>query len=310
MALPWTKWYYKHLVKRAIAHANGSAHAKIKAHFRQSLGLEFATGTPAQKQKRIHYILKGVRNLGARYKDQLIGCYPIGFEDLKIECFAGESNTCSVYLFGQSDGLNFFDTYARYCKKGSLVVDVGANVGMHSVVMAACVGSEGIVYAFEPSAYLVERLKRNIQLNGIDNIQLHPFALADKKGEIGFVDLSAQPNIGKSHIDEASTIKVKMDTLDHCVKDRRHLSFIKIDVEGAELDVLHGAQRVLSEHRPAVLMEANLWKYSLRDVELALPYPCKIYLFPDLRHQPMQEIPPDQFDCFATQTIDIFIEAV
>ena len=146
---------------------------------------------------------------------------------------------------------------------GMVVLDVGANIGYYTVQMAAKVGAAGRVVAFEPNPVMVLELKRNLELNRLDNVSIQPIALSNRPGEAEFfcppdgweAHGSLQPN-RTFQVDH--TIKVPTRTLDEVIEQLglAKVDFIKMDVEGAERNVFQGAKRTLSSsNRPAIFFE-------------------------------------------------------
>ena len=144
---------------------------------------------------------------------------------------------------------------------GSVFIDVGANLGIYTLVASKLVGEAGRVIAFEPSAQSFPLLLQNIELNTLRNVCAFPVALADRIGKARLYhpgvpecnSLARDPSWGE----EAE--EVTIETLDNMVKRASvtRVDVIKIDVEGAEELVLRGAANVLASMRPAVIFEVN-----------------------------------------------------
>lgn len=154
------------------------------------------------------------------------------------------------------------DAIVACAAPGSCVADVGANVGLFSIALAAKVAPEGKVFAFEPLPANAERLRRNCQSNGISTVIVYQLALAERDGVIA-LRLGTDPAYGSTvavRPEKASgeTLIVPCRTLDGVWRDagRPRMSAVKIDVEGAELGVLKGARDLLAECGPALLIEA------------------------------------------------------
>lgn len=146
----------------------------------------------------------------------------------------------------------------RHVRKGSTAYDVGANHGIHTLLMAKLVGNTGRVYAFEPVPENVCQLRGNIGLNEFTNVDVIEAAVADSTGTEFF-------GRGGDHatghltgvVDKASAdLRVRAVSLDDQVftQSTRPPDFIKIDVEGAESRVLAGAKRVIETYRPILLI--------------------------------------------------------
>jgi len=148
---------------------------------------------------------------------------------------------------------------ARQVPRKSTVVDVGANIGLSTILLARM--TERVI-AFEPSPPNVAFLRRNLERNGITNVEIHAAAVSSEPGILRFH--VAQFGAG-SHVVAAghvsgrtiSTVDVPAVTLDGT--DLPSISFVKIDAEGHEPDVLAGAGRLLSRDRPLIYTEVNIW---------------------------------------------------
>lgn len=140
-------------------------------------------------------------------------------------------------------------------KAGDIFYDVGANVGFYSLLAARQVGAQGHVYAFEPLPRNIEYLDRHIHLNKCTNVTIVPCAVINYVGRARFKLLDSST----SHLSEEGELEVETITLDDFVFHRYSPSpkIIKVDVEGAEIEVLRGATRCLMECRPFVLISVH-----------------------------------------------------
>jgi len=154
-------------------------------------------------------------------------------------------------------------TVVALAKPGSTTIDVGANVGMYTVALATRIGAAGKVLAFEPVPQTSRRLRANIALNGLANVEVFEAAAGECPG---FADLqlandSAYASIAGVKQGRAigKRLSVRVTPLDEVWNGHQRpvVSFCKIDVEGAELSVLEGAKEMLAECRPALLLEAD-----------------------------------------------------
>lgn len=149
--------------------------------------------------------------------------------------------------------------YHQVVKAGDIVVDGGANAGLHAMPLARLVGPTGLLVAFEPNPPVFAALQRNVAQF---SVELHQLALSDKQTMLNFVADEKRP--GLSHLqhqfdqpaEATRTIAVQSVTLDSIV-GARPISFIKLDLEGADFLALRGAARTLRKSRPPVIFENN-----------------------------------------------------
>ncbi len=141
-------------------------------------------------------------------------------------------------------------TIVSLLKKNSVYVDVGANIGDTTVIAAAY--TKGKIYSFEPSPVAYPRLLENIALNGLTSqIIAERQILTDHTGIVMFEEMGTSET---SHINPSKNnhgLRIKSTTLDVYAKIHhlKIIDLIKIDVEGAEMLVLKGAERLLKEHQ-------------------------------------------------------------
>jgi len=137
-------------------------------------------------------------------------------------------------------------------RPGMVCWDVGANVGFYTLLFAELVGPLGKVFAFEPLPLNVGLLRRHVEMNGYGNVRIFPCALADFDGEASF---EPGPNPSMGRIAPSGPLRgpcARADTL-LARGEVEAPDVIKIDVEGAEAEVLRGSQRVM-ERRPVILL--------------------------------------------------------
>ncbi len=143
-------------------------------------------------------------------------------------------------------------------KPGMAVYDIGANVGFYSLLSSVLVGPSGRVLAFEPLPRNISFLRRHVELNHLSNVSIIERALSDREGTITFEE-AASHTMGKIGSGSGGGLQVAMTTVDLL---RQHdgapaPSLMKIDVEGAELMVLKGAERTLRECRPVLFLATH-----------------------------------------------------
>jgi FkbM family methyltransferase len=150
----------------------------------------------------------------------------------------------------------------RYVNRGMAAVDVGANLGWFAIHLALVVGAEGRVDAFEPRSDLMDLLTKTIGENGLTNVTTHNFALGSQNSRGQMIWSVHDVNPGGTNLVSSEFVAsditaqpVAVRTLDACISHR--VDFIKLDVEGSELLVFKGAERILAKDRPLILVEIN-----------------------------------------------------
>ncbi len=154
-----------------------------------------------------------------------------------------------LYYFRDFEGV-FQDLIAKNQPKGGCFVDVGANIGLFAQVAAQAVGPEGEVIAFEPNPHAFRRLEHNVA--AFSCVTAHNKAVGDTAGELHF-KLAA--DTAQCHLVDApgpNVVTVPGCRLDDELGDR-HVDILKIDVEGFEIGVLRGADKLLSDGRADIL---------------------------------------------------------
>jgi FkbM family methyltransferase len=151
--------------------------------------------------------------------------------------------------------------------EGQNFLDVGAFVGWHSIRAARTVGPSGRVVSLEPDVTNRRQLHKNLLLNDIKNCSVVPLAAWSKTGdEMGWY---TEKSPDCCRIDPATrSATVKTTSLDDLVQNLsfEQLDWIKIDVEGAEAEVLSGAERTLRKFRPLLFVEIHDTVPAVRDL--------------------------------------------
>lgn len=150
------------------------------------------------------------------------------------------------------------DLLPRFVHAGDTVVDVGANHGMYTYHLSRLVGPTGTVHAFEPIPANLNILRHTVRSLRLENVSVHPQACGEHAGRVSFSvpEEHGVPQLARARPGAAGEeFSCEVVRLDDSVDGR--VSFLKIDVEGAELFVLRGAERMLRESKPVVLFEAG-----------------------------------------------------
>lgn len=149
---------------------------------------------------------------------------------------------------------------AGFLKPGHTFIDVGANIGYYTLLAASRVGPKGKVHAVECSRETFAILSENVRRNSLKNVTIHPVAAAKERGEVklnvsaiglSWFNLTEQwPKVQRS----GTVAAVPAIPLDELISS--HVDVMKVDAEGADLEVLQGASRILSDNpRIAVVVE-------------------------------------------------------
>jgi FkbM family methyltransferase len=169
----------------------------------------------------------------------------------------------SDYISGQSE-IPVQQELARHLGVGGVVYDIGANVGFFSLIAARLVGQAGCVYSFEPVAENAASTCENVRLNNLGNVKLFDVAVGRSSGtaELLLTHWDGGSSLATSAVKPDEPISrrtVQVVALDDLV-DRENLrppSFVKIDVEGVELDVLAGMSKTIASAKPILLYEVD-----------------------------------------------------
>jgi FkbM family methyltransferase len=159
---------------------------------------------------------------------------------------------------------------SQICQTGEIVIEVGANIGTHTVSMARAVGPEGQVIAIEPQPVIHQNLCANIALNSLTNVMTHQCACGAHKTRmmIPRVIYSQPGNFGGVALQESGEgLAIDVHRLDDLF-DLPELKLIKVDVEGMEQAVLTGADRILRVLRPILYVENDRIQNSQSLIEL------------------------------------------
>ena len=164
------------------------------------------------------------------------------------------------------------EVFRQVVKPGMTVVEIGANIGSHSVMLArAC--APGRFLAFEPQQRAFQLLTANLIANGIQNARVYPEAIGARHSELQMTepDYARRGNFGAFSLTKATDaqgrdLRVRVSPLDDWALESCH--FIKIDVEGFECDVIAGATKTISAHRPIIYTENDRLEHQGRLIEM------------------------------------------
>ncbi|HEY5450502.1 MAG TPA: FkbM family methyltransferase [Polyangia bacterium] len=187
----------------------------------------------------------------------------VPYDDGRTSIYADLGTPMGLLLYRYGNRDVDIELAKKLLSPGDVFVDGGANVGLFTLAAAARVGAAGKVIAFEPGRDVRQRLTQNVALNHMTQIEVSAFALSSAPGEASFrtfdVAGAGLNHLGPSDGEAGSVELVKLTTLDAAIgaADRRRLTVMKLDLEGAEHAALQGASEILRDVRPHLIIEVE-----------------------------------------------------
>lgn len=180
-------------------------------------------------------------------KDHFITKYRTGISVKTVE---------NPYSFNLYDAL-FFDGYTP--KKDDVIIDAGGFDGHIGALMAIQVGSKGRVYSFEPDSDNLKKCLKNKTLNNLDNLHFIEQGLWSSNTELKFFSNASVASSVFYEPGESTEIKIKVTSIDHFVKENNLLKvdFIKMNIEGSEIEAVKGAFETLINLKPSIVVAAD-----------------------------------------------------
>jgi FkbM family methyltransferase len=201
---------------------------------------------------------KNTKYYQSLYKNNLFFEHNLG-KDLKMNLYKDSVLSKIIYDGFEQEELNFVK---NILKNGDVFIDIGANVGLFSLIASQCVGKEGQVIAFEPAPTTFNRLLENQELNNIKNIDARNIGLSDELGELLFYVSDTGFDAWNSFAPSTNNklqkqIAVRVTNLDYELQnlDKAKIKLVKIDVEGWEKYVLKGGEKFFKNFSPIVMVE-------------------------------------------------------
>jgi FkbM family methyltransferase len=190
----------------------------------------------------------------------------------------------SIEQYGEFSALEM-KLFGQLCTPGHIVIEVGANIGAHTVGLARLVGPQCRILAFEPQRLPFQTLCANIALNSLENVDCFWAAAGSQDGFINVPDLNPRKQFnfgGVTLLGAQSGRQVACHTLDRHVTLPR-VDLIKIDVEGMEADVLRGSGQLLKQFKPVLYVENDRLEKSEALTRLIASFDYRMYWhFPPL----------------------------
>jgi FkbM family methyltransferase len=164
-----------------------------------------------------------------------------------------------IHYYGEFEPL-ISQAFKSILPKGGTVIDIGGNIGYHAILAATAVGPQGKVFTFEPARAVSRELEYNIRLNGLANVHLTKAAVSNRRGTAELFGVGDNELGSSSLIDRGNTTStetVQLITFDDIatMTNLRNVDLIKIDVEGAEQEVIEG----MIPHIPTLRRECAIF---------------------------------------------------
>ena len=198
-----------------------------------------------------------------RIYGSLSGRHVFKLDDFEIELDSRDRTIAkNLELYGQYEEY-IANTLKSAAIPGTMVIDVGANVGLHAIPLAQKIGNRGQVIAFEPDPDNYRLLCNNIERNGLTNITTHRLGLSFEQGTALLYQSTAnrgslsmrRENVQDWGEQTLEPVEIRLEVADQILQDStRPISLIKIDVEGAEPLVIRGMKNTLKQNPDAKLI--------------------------------------------------------
>jgi FkbM family methyltransferase len=235
-------------------------------HYFKNIGVEFIQYLHLVKEGKsikdktivfVYFLLAPYRMLkktiGIQNHRQYIKAISLKNADGLFNCgrsFISSRIVCEFYEKDLHEYLNL---------KEGVFVDVGAHIGKYTIAIGKKIGKRGKVISIEPETENFNLLKKNVGLNKLTNVCLQNAACAGQDGEAMLYVHKDHPTLHSFYINRGpSQIRVKTVKLDTIIQNLKinRVDLVKIDVEGAEIDVIKGSSDILKKHHPRIIFEA------------------------------------------------------
>lgn len=164
-----------------------------------------------------------------------------------------------AYFSGEYYQRDLSELLRRIVRPGDRFIDIGANIGLVTLLAARGVGRAGRVLAFEPNPGPLARLREHVAINGLQQVEVHDVALAEAAGSAELFVASEHTGKGTLTVDGGAggRVSVRLVRGDDLVRPADSATIIKLDVEGYELKVLRGLEQLLRAQDAIVIVEVT-----------------------------------------------------
>jgi FkbM family methyltransferase len=228
-------------------------HASLQTPRRERALVAIARQCPAQLQPTLRKLVPQPRSYAAS-EERLVTRFGMQWHLHPSEYFQWH------HYFAFADAV--LETLQHVVHEGDCVLDIGANIGLYTGIVARKVGVSGRVHSFEPNPPTFQRLTLHVQENGLDNVHCHAIALGETEQDSVLNDFGGTDS-GKSSLrgvdpgKAVAGVSVHVSALDSVVQRLalEKIDVVKIDVEGFEPEVLLGARATIASRKPLICLE-------------------------------------------------------
>ncbi len=156
------------------------------------------------------------------------------------------------------------ELYTLSLDPGSFAIDLGGHYGVVSVYLSQLVGATGKVITFEADKNNFEILSSNLELNGVSNVEAINLGVYNRSGILQFHSGGSytssfhETSYVKKNLGKYETTQIPVVTLDERLADLERLDFIKMDIEGSEIEAIEGGKNILAKFLPRLLIETHI----------------------------------------------------
>lgn len=163
-----------------------------------------------------------------------------------------------LYMYGPKKNEKIVPLMYKHARPGGVAIDVGAHSGYFTICLSDAVGPNGKVYAFEASPVIYAELRETVDSNALGNVLAVNNAVSDMSGQIDFfLAPDWKSEVSSMRSSEGKRVRVDAVALDAVIPDTLPVSFVKIDVEGAEMKVLKGMEKIIQRDGPVMVIEIS-----------------------------------------------------
>ena len=165
--------------------------------------------------------------------------------------------------------------------RGDTVIELGSNIGMHSIPISRIIGEEGKLYALEPQRIIFQTLCANLAINSCTNVFPYQLGVADSSKILSKIKLNyyANENYGGLELSklQEGEEKINFKRLDDIFEKISDLRLLKIDVEGMEIDAIKGGKSLIKKHSPIIFIENDRKENSKALIEIIKSLDYRLY---------------------------------